>query len=412
MEQNRVLGRGRRNARAAETTRSRVFEVFLPSAILVLLPVAGLLAGPLYAPLVFGLGAVEFVYVAVDARRVPPLDWRWLALGALFAGLCWTSAAWSIVPERTLHGALQLTAVLLAAVVALASPPLPGSDADRLMRAIAVAFLAGGVLIAADTAAGFALQRLLTGGAANAPTKYNRGVDYAVLIAWPVLGSLFAQRAWRSLAAFALGLALMLAATVSLTARIAALAGAAVLLLSWLVPRATARALAAGTMLVGATAPFLLRVASEHRQALAPYLKQSGQVRLEIWNYMTARVLERPLFGWGFWSADAVPIRARELESYLWVGPGGIYPHNQWLELWLETGVAGAALGVAFALLVLRRVRGLPTGLRPCACAAFAAAAAVSFADYDLATDSWWAALAATAVLFRMAAAAMASQRG
>jgi O-antigen ligase len=107
--------------------------------------------------------------------------------------------------------------------------------------------------------------------------------------------------------------------------------------------------------------------------------------------------------GWGFATAKLVPIRAAEMRGYVWVDPHGVYPHNQVLQLWLETGLLGAALGAVFVLLVLRRIARLPPRIYPFACAAFAAAFAVSASSFELTTDSWWAALALTAILLRLA---------
>jgi hypothetical protein len=45
----------------------------------------------------------------------------------------------------------------------------------------------------------------------------------------------------------------------------------------------------------------------------------------------------------------------------------------------------------------------VPPRIAPFACAAFAAAAAVSASSFELTTDSWWAALALTATLLRLA---------
>ena len=102
---------------------------------------------------------------------------------------------------------------------------------------------------------------------------------------------------------------------------------------------------------------------------------------------MTARVLAHPLRGWGLRNASFVPIHPAELAGYLYAGPGGIYPHNQWLELWVELGALGAALGLAFALLVLRRVRRLPASMRPFAYAAFASAMTIASVNYEVVTD-------------------------
>ena len=88
--------------------------------------------------------------------------------------------------------------------------------------------------------------------------------------------------------------------------------------------------------------------------------------------------------------AHTLPIHPDELSRYVYAGPRGIYPHNQWLELWVELGALGAALGLVFALLVLRRIGRLPEAIRPFAFAAFASAMTVASVDYEVVTDSWW----------------------
>jgi O-antigen ligase len=388
---------------------SRLFEWQLPAALLVFLPTAGLVAGPAYAPLVFAVGGAQFIHRALASKRLPPFDASLLTLAILFAGLCWISAAWSIVPERSLVGGLQVTGILLGALVFLTQPALSEQATAKAMRAMALSTLAGAAILAFDASAGYPIQRFLSGDAPNAATKYNRGVAYAVLILWPVLGRLWRERAWRFVLPLVLGLALAVVIDTSLTAKIAALAAVAALLVSSLAPRLLNWTLAAGTTFFAAAAPFLLRLLSDYRDALFPYLKQSGQVRLEIWNYMTARVLERPILGWGFWSAGSVPIRAREFAGYVWVHRAAPYPHDQWLQLWVETGLFGAAFAIALILLALKRARELPAAFHPFAAAAFAAAVTISLANFDLATDSWWAALAVCAYLFKTVASA---QRG
>ncbi len=369
-----------------------------------MLPFAGVVAGPAYAPLVFGVAAAQVVYRALARRRLPQFDASSLILAALFAGLCFASAAWSVVPGHTLAGAAQVTAVFLGALIFLAQPALSEKTTTKVMRAMALAYLAGALILAFDASIGYPIQHFLSGDAPNAATKYNRGVAYAVLIAWPVLGRLWRDRDWRFALPLVLGMSLSAAIGWSLTAKIAALSAVAALLAASFAPRIVNWALAAGTAVFAAAVPFLLRAASDYRDWLFPYLKQSGQVRLELWNYMTARVFERPILGWGFWSAAFLPIRPRELASYTWVHTAGLYPHNQWLQLWVETGILGAVLAIVFVLLALKRARGLALPLQPFACAAFAAAVTVSLADFDLATDSWWAALAVCAYLFKTAA--------
>jgi O-antigen ligase len=149
-----------------------------------------------------------------------------------------------------------------------------------------------------------------------------------------------------------------------------------------------------------AALPAALHLLAARMTELAPVLKPSGLMRLEIWDYMTARIFQYPILGWGLLSAKVLPIHPEEMARYIYGDPRGFYPHNQWLELWVELGLLGAALGLAFALLVLRRIRPLPPPIRPFAYAAFAAAMTIASVNYEVVTDSWWAALAACAVLF------------
>jgi O-antigen ligase len=114
---------------------------------------------------------------------------------------------------------------------------------------------------------------------------------------------------------------------------------------------------------------------------------------------MSARILERPLTGWGLGVAKVVPIRADELATYLYADANGIYPHNQWIELWLETGLPGVLLALALLLLVLWRLRG---AWRAFGLAAVAAVLTASLLNFEITTDSWWAALTAAAVLVRL----------
>jgi exopolysaccharide production protein ExoQ len=116
---------------------------------------------------------------------------------------------------------------------------------------------------------------------------------------------------------------------------------------------------------------------------------------------MSARVFERPILGWGLSSSKAVPIHPDELSQYLSANTQGIYPHNQWLQLWLETGAIGAALALTLALVILARTRkSLAPDLQPFGYGAFASALTISLANFEITTGSWWAALVASGYLF------------
>jgi exopolysaccharide production protein ExoQ len=376
-------------------------DQWLPIIIFAALPTVGVIAGPSYAPMVFGLAIVRLMHGLWRTRRFPAIDrdLAWIAIA--FVGLCWLSVAWSIAPGRSLHGALQMTGIVAAALIFLGGRPLADDVAGRLFPVLLFACLLGAAIVCIDTMGFYPLQALVTGRSAlSAATKYNRGVDYLVLIVWPVLACVWWRREWKSTLLLAAGMVAALLLGSSAAGRVAGVTGTVILVLAFCAPRLVAAGLATGTVLLAAGLPFILRVLAERHTALVPYVKPSGIHRLEIWDYMTARVLEHPLQGWGILSASAVPIRSEELSSYIYANSQGIYPHNQWLELWIEIGALGAAVGLALALLVLLRVRRLPETLRPFAYAAFTSAMTVSCLNFEVTTDSWWAALAASGFLF------------
>jgi O-antigen ligase len=170
--------------------------------------------------------------------------------------------------------------------------------------------------------------------------------------------------------------------------------------LAWRAPRLVPRLIGGSAALGAVCLPLALRALSGARTTLAPHIKESMLRRLEIWDYVSARVMERPLFGWGIWSAKSLPISSEELSHYVREHGEGIYPHNQWLELWVETGFFGVLLGVGFVLLVLGRIRRLEAEAQPFACAAVVLALMVSLTSFEVTTDSWWAALGACGFLF------------
>ncbi len=359
------------------------------------LPTVGLVAGPSYAALIFGLGFIQLLSVICIERRIPVADPALALLAVAFAVVSWATVAWAIQPAHSRGAALQVTVIFAGVMVFLAATPLPDAKAiDRLFLVLAAATVLGAAIIAIDWCIGEQFQSLVMQRPPHGvETKYNRGIDYLVLIAWPQLAFAVWQRRWRRVGVLTAALAVVLGVGVSLAAQAAALVGLIVLALAIWLPRIAAWLLAAGMAVLALGTPLGLRLLTTHRAELAAYLKYSGFERLEIWDPLTADVLERPLLGWGIGDADAIP------HAYLQHGHS-VYPHNQWLELWVETGAIGAAIALALALLTLRRISRLAPPIQPYALAAFASAVLISCVNFEVTTDSWWAALAAGAWLF------------
>lgn len=368
-------------------------------AVFAVLPVVGLVAGPSYAPLLFGLAGISTLLAGAEYRRWPALDKPVTLLVLLFLLIC--AAGWidTFSPNLTRSRLGQMAGISVGCVLLLALPVVENTS-DRLVQAMFWAVVAGVAILGADTALGYPLQHALGGPAVNIGTKYNRGLIALVILAWPMAANLVA-RGKRGKARLLVGLVLVASvAGLSATGLAALLAGLLVWLVASRAPRFAAIVLGAGMSVLALALPPLLRVASGQREHLVSMVKPSGIHRLEIWDYMSARILERPLTGWGLGTAKVVPIHADELATYLYADANGIYPHNQWIELWLETGLAGVLVALALMLVVLWRVDKHPW--RAYGLAAVAASLTSSLLNFEITTDSWWAGLAAAAALFRL----------
>jgi O-antigen ligase len=395
MYQNPVDGQ-RQNPLAPNLLATVRQSLFL--AVFASLPVIGLIAGPSYAPLLFGLAGLSALIVGLESRRLPALDKPVALLALLFVLLCAAGLFDTFSPRISRERVGQMAGISVGCLLLLAMP-VAERQAGKLISLLFWAVALGVAILGIDTALDFPLQHILGGDAVNIGTKYNRGLIALVILTWPLAANLVARGERgkvRLLIAFVLLASLI---GLSATGLAALLAGFFVWLVASKAPRFATIAVGAGVSFLALALPLLMRIASGERGNLASVVKSSGIHRLEIWDYMSARILERPLTGWGLGVAKVVPIQASELATYLYADATGIYPHNQWIELWLETGLPGVMLALALVLLVLSRLRGRwgAYGL-----AAVAAALTGSLLNFEITTDSWWAALAAAAVLYRL----------
>lgn len=390
MYQNQNAGQ-RQNPLAA-------FRSSLFLAVFALLPVVGLVSGPAYAPLLFGLAALSAFSLVAETRRGPGLDRSLTMIALLFLLVCAVGLIDTFSPTLTKTRLIQMVGIVVGSLLLL-ELPADARLADRLFRILFRAVSLGVAVLVLDTVLGYPLQHLLGGPAENIGTKYNRGVIALVILSWPIAANLSA-RGQRKRAGLLLGM-VAVASVVgqSATGLAAMLASLVVWLVACLAPRFAIIAAGAGMSGLALALPALMRLASGHRGEMASVVKFSGIHRLEIWDYMSARILERPIAGWGLGAAKVVPIHADELATYLYADATGIYPHNQWIELWLETGLPGVLAALALVLLALWRLKGR---WRAYGLAAIAAALTASLLNFEITTDSWWAGLAAAALLFRL----------
>lgn len=129
--------------------------------------------------------------------------------------------------------------------------------------------------------------------------------------------------------------------------------------------------------------------------------------RLEVWNYVATEALKNPLYGQGI-----EVIRFIKSDTWL-VLPNTdhmLHPHNAVLQLWVEFGVIGCALGCALFVWILRQIWLSPPLYRRFALAILIATLAVLSTGYGL-WQSWLIGLLVTLTGFTVLAGRAAGQR-
>ena len=307
---------------------------------------------------VLGIMVAPFLVAPVTTRaRSAPLV---PALAA--SALAWTalSLVWSPYerPDQALK--LLLLTPLFALVVVSAARTDDRSAALRL-RWAAGAVLAVSAYFLIELASGGAIatwaKMTLEG---HGPRAYAaslgertlaRGLTGHVLIAGPVAAALLSRRqpVSNALAGLIAAVAVTGAVTFNVTANTASIfAGAAAAGLAW---RYGGQALGALCFIVAgsiAAAPlYMAAITLLTGEETAAALPLSWHMRLEIWRFTLEQISAAPVFGHGL-DASRVLGEAAELRGVAY-DRLPLHPHNHGLQIWLETGFAGAALFSAAA---------------------------------------------------------------
>jgi O-antigen ligase len=372
-------------------------------------PLVVLLQSKAMAPLAFVAMAL-----AVLAHRRARGAWPWPRAAAAWLAVAlglWgvESAAWSIVPGRSLDaGAALAGAALLGGAAARAVAEDAAEARARLARWLAAGLALGLAAALFDHLSGNALRAAVR-GLREAPPALAFGLKPAAAVAAMLLPLALAAPwpAWARAALAACGAAIVLALPGE-SPKLAVLAGLAAAGAAWVAPRAVPRLLGAALAALILLGPVVLAPALEAAAPrLAAALPHSAAHRLAIWDFALTRIAERPLLGWGMEASRAIPggeggpteetlarlgLTAPAQRAFL-LAPGAaelmpLHPHSGALQVRLELGVPGALLAAALALLL-----GLAAAHRaphpPAAAGALAAAAVSALLSFG-AWQAWW----------------------
>jgi O-antigen ligase len=204
-----------------------------------------------------------------------------------------------------------------------------------------------------------------------------------------------------TLALFIMVLLIPASLTESRATRMALIFGLATTAIAFLAPMLTRRLLVA--LLIALLAfPFGITELFLHKQSWVTHLPPSWHHRVEIWDYMSYRIFERPVLGWGIGSSQFLPYTQPHGEMYQYVKMNAPHPHNALIQLWVELGLPGLVLGYVFALALLHKASQLPAKIAPFALGAWSACLCISLVAYNFWSDSLFATFALTALAFTL----------
>ena len=326
-----------------------------------------------------------------------------LAMALAFWGTF--SALWSVEPARGAETALSLAGlVLLGAAAARTLEEDTEENRRRLGLALAIGLAIGVVLLGFDHVSQNWFRRAVR-GFPEWTVFIGFGLKPAVSVLALLLPLVLAASIPRALQ-FAIllpGLAVALWLPGE-SAKIAALAGVVAALAAMVAPRLVAWGAAAVLALMFLAAPLIFSAGLSRAPDLSS-LPVSAAHRVLIWDFVTQRIAEKPLLGWGMEASRSIPggtatFDRATLDRFGLDSPAErgsfaapsvqrlpLHTHNNALQLWLELGGIGAALAAALAVAVM--LAACATPIAPAALGAAVAAATTGQLSFG-AWQPWW----------------------
>jgi len=296
----------------------------------------------------------------------PMLPRGLVALLALLVALAGLSAAWSLEPLGSLKLASWLLGTFAAGLVLLAAARgMAREERDAFARKLVVGFLAGLALLEVMLLTkgsvlhdvrdlGFLLLLFGKQRPVNSLVEFDTATSFVALLVWPVIGVVLHRHGkWHAVAIYGLALAVIFQGE-STTTKLACLLAGLVFFIGRAAPKTVAWAIGAALAIGIVAAPFVLRSEQLDGVAIAlPVFKNKGPSlahRFAIWQFVTERIDERPILGWGIDSSRWMPGGHQLREAGGELLP--LHPHDAALQLRLDLGLPGVLLGIGLVLFV------------------------------------------------------------
>ncbi|MCX8506685.1 MAG: O-antigen ligase family protein, partial [Alphaproteobacteria bacterium] len=244
--------------------------------------------------------------------------------------------------------------------------------------------------------------------------SYNKGVSNLILLLIPAIGYFGVKRSWAWCVIGIVSAIIFALVSSNSTAKVALFIALLTIGIATLVnivfnPLWLRLLIGVKLSLIILLAPLWVRVLTHYEGVFVKLgIKLTFLVRLEIWNLVNRGIWAHPWIGHGWRSSRALSLNSVTSGKYVYLNQMGsdfhFYPHNQMLQIWYDLGIGGALIAAGLVIWIALRLGKLPRELQASALAAMVFVLTTSIVNYDLATDAWWAILAAVAGLFLLAA--------
>ena len=366
--------------------------------ILPLITGLGFFSGGLWAFAGIAGGVLVYAHTCWQQRRLTALP-RWVLIGTgLLLGVFILANLQAVDPALSWSKNFQLIA-LLVPLLGLSVVGKADESSSLDFQLLVYVFITFGVLLGLELFLNGPLLPYIHGPSATLP-KYNRGLSYAAMFVWALLAWLVTERRWRLMAVLIVAMAFPLAQTESRATMLAMAAAVTIFALARVTGGQLVRCVLSMAVLGTAGWPFYAYAVMEYAPQWLNHLPASWHARMEIWDYMAARIMERPWSGWGFASSGQLEFTSPHQPLYQMMSFKAGHSHNMVTQWWVELGAPGLLAGLGFCLMTIWSTRFLSGRLQPFALSAWVAGWVLALCAYNAWTDSFLAAMALTSFAF------------
>ena len=335
----------------------------LLSILIVIIPALGMIAG-----LASSTTIILFLIVSlVCLRDKLTFSLANIKLELAFMAWCLFSCFWSINLVSSLLHYVQIFAVVLIGLIIKNNINKLDEQNGTVEKPLIIGlFMAIGLFFIEYFSGGIissAFRGIFQPGSAKLFYLHNldRGCALFTLASWIFIGFLFSRSQYFLSVLFYVFALYMLSISDSLASLLAFFASGIIIIICKLMTlrfvKLVSFCLIIGSILMPIFAYKIdpVTISNNYNQ----YIPDSAKHRLFIWHFVADKIMDKPILGFGFNSSKNIKINDDEMieyKGYSW-SPLPLHPHNNIMQIFLETGFIGLCLFLALVYKLCKQIK-------------------------------------------------------